>query len=88
MEHFEVNGCFPGEKVNLPRTKSNLFMFMFHNIWVCAFYASVLNYCVKLYGSTLVLSGVAMIAVLSKFYVTDCFMLTAADNAACVMLRV
>jgi len=66
MEHFEVNKCFPGDKVNLPRTTSNLHMFIFHNIWVCVFYMYLLNYCITLYGSTLVLTVVSIIGVLSK----------------------
>ena len=66
MEYFETNNRFPGDRVNLQRTTSNLVMFLFHNVWVSILYLSLLKHCVVLYGSSAVFTFVAFIGIASK----------------------
>lgn len=62
MDYFETNKCFPGERVDLPRTKTNLITFIFHNVWVSVLYLTLLRYCVELHGSMSVLIICSIIA--------------------------
>ena len=72
MEYFETNGKFPGERINLPRTPFHLYLFIFHNIWAGLLYTSLLNHCVMLYGSSVVLTFIACIGFMSKsIWVSD-----------------
>jgi len=65
MEYFEKNGKFPGERINLPRTPFHLYLFIFHNVWAGLLYASLIKYCVALYGSPVVLTFIGCIGLLT-----------------------